>query len=105
MPLFRRGADDLPVAWERQPWWRALSLGGWGLLALGLFATIAFLGGLLSGQVLLLLAIKSKSGPIEVSYESSPFWFVVCMALNLAAAVAIWALFASWLRERRALQP
>ena len=72
------------------------------MLALGLFATLAFVGGLATGQVLLLLAIKSKSGPLAISYQSSPLWFFVCMALNLAAAVAIWALFIAWLRERRA---
>lgn len=103
MRLFRKHSSDLPVAWEPKPWWRALSLPGWGLLALGLFATLAFIGGMLSGQVLLLLAIKSKSGPFEVSYQSSPFWFLVCMALNLLAALAIWALFIAWLRERRSL--
>jgi hypothetical protein len=101
MPLFRHGSADLPVVWERKPWWRVLSLGGWGLLALGEFATLAFVAGLVSGQVLLLLAIKSKSGPIEVSYQSSPLWFVVCMALNFVAAVTIWALFIAWLWKRQ----
>jgi len=105
MHLFRRSVSDLPVAWERKPWWRALSVGGWALLAIGSFATAAFFGGLVTGQVLLLLAIKSKSGPIEVSFQSSPFWFVACMALNFVVASAVWALFVRWLRGRQAPTP
>ena len=103
MSMFRRGTAELPVAWEQTPWWRSLSLAGWGLLALGAFATLSFIGGLVSGQVLLLLSIKAKSGPMQVTLDSSPFWFVVCMAINFAFAVAVWALFIYWLRERKAL--
>lgn len=103
MSLFRRATADLPVAWEQVPWWRSFSIAGWGLLALAAFATLSFIGGLVSGQVLLLLAIKAKSGPMQVTFQSSPFWFAVCMAINFAFAGAVWSLFFSWLRERKAL--
>lgn len=100
--MFRTQEPEFAVAWEQAPWWRVLSLGGWGLLFLAIFSTAGFLAGLVFGEVLFLASFKQKSGPLAVSYQASPLGFVVCMALNLLVAVGLWWLFVSWLQSRRA---
>jgi hypothetical protein len=92
---------EFAIAWEQVPWWRALSLTGWGVFFLAVFSTASFFLGLVSGEVLFLLSFKQKSGPLAVSYQVSPVGFLVCMAFNLIIAVGLWWLFASWLQSRR----
>jgi len=99
--MFRTRQPEFAVAWEQAPWWRVLSLAGWGVLFLAVFSTASFLVGLVSGEVLFLLSYKQKSGPLAVSYQASPLGFSVCMVLNLVVAVGLWWLFASWLQGRR----
>lgn len=101
LTMFGSRKPDFAVAWEQPPWWRVLSLTGWGVLFLAVFSTASFLVGLVSGEVLFILSFKQKSGPLAVSYQASPIGFAVCMVLNLAIAVGLWWLFVSWLQSRR----
>lgn len=78
-----------------------MSVAGWGLLFLGMFATAAFVVGVVSGEVLFLLTLKGKSGPMQVSYASSPFWYYVCMIINFVIAICVWILFFAWFQEHR----
>lgn len=78
-----------------------MSLAGWGLLILGLFATAAFVVGVVTGEVMFLLTLKGKSGPMQVSYAASPFWYYVCMIINFVIAICIWTIFIAWLQEYR----
>jgi hypothetical protein len=95
--------SDLPTDWDPKPWWRTLSLLGWLLLALAVFATLSFVAGVLTGETLVLLSFKAKSGPVEFSWEQSPGWFTVAMLVNALVAVGVWLAFAGWLKERRSV--
>jgi len=99
--VFRTRKPEFAVAWEHPPWWRVLSLTGWGVLFLAVFSTASFLVGLVSGEVLFILSFKQKSGPLAVSYQASPIGFAICMVLNLAIALGLWWLVVSWLQSRR----
>ena len=99
--MFRTRKPEFAVAWEHPPWWRVLSLTGWGVLFLAVFSTASFLVGLVSGEVLFILSFKQKSGPLALSYQASPVGFAVCMGLNLVIALGLWWLFVSWLQSRR----
>jgi len=101
MKMPRKLGVRFAVAGEPAPWWRVLSLTGWGVLFLAVFSTASFLLGLVSGEVLFILSFKQKSGPLALSYQASPLGFAVCMVLNLIIAVGLWSLFGSWLQSRR----
>jgi hypothetical protein len=100
MGIFRRPAE-FAVAWEPKPWWRSMSLLGWTALFFGLFATVFFVFGLVTGEVLFVLSPKAKSGPIQISAEDHIIWYWVLMAANLAISVVVWGLFFSWIKERQ----
>jgi len=99
--MFPNRKPEFSVAWEQAPWWRVLSLTGWGVLFLAVFSTASFLLGLISGEVLFFLSFKQKSAPLSLSYQASPLGFIVCMVLNLIITVSLWSLFGSWLQSRR----
>jgi hypothetical protein len=99
--MFRRKATDFATDWDRKPWWKVVSLAGWGLVLLGCFATASLFFGAAYGEVLLLLAVKSRSGPMSFSLQESPILFWLIMALNALIAGVIWFLLASWIKERR----
>jgi hypothetical protein len=99
MSLFER--DHSKLARRSESWWRAMSLSGWGLLFLAVFATVSFILGVVTGETLFLPSYASKSGPAEVSWASSPLLFVLAMVTNLAIGVGIWGAYSLWLTRRR----
>lgn len=92
--------SEFATDWDQKPWWRSMSLAGWSLLALAVFASTSFVFGIVTGETLLLLAIKSKSGSMQFGWRQSPGWFSFAMSLNAVVAAGIWLVFAAWLRER-----
>lgn len=79
-----------------------MSLWGWLLLFFALFSTICFIGGAISGEVLLLPPVKQRSGSIlEATLTDAPVMFFSLMAANAAVAILLWGLFLAWLEERR----
>lgn len=99
--MFRR-RTEFAVAWEPRPWWRVLSMRGWGTLSLAVFSSISFLGGLVFGQVFFVIGVRQHGKAWSADQVSTPVEFLVLMALNLALSAGLWWMFASWLRERRA---
>lgn len=93
--------SELRADWDLPPWWRALTLRGWAAFLFGSFATVALLAGFYTGQVLFIASSKQKSGPIDVSFFTHPFWFIVCMIANAVIAAVTWYRFFFWLRNRR----
>ena len=75
------------------PWWRAMSLGGWGIIFLATFALVGFCFGLMAGEVPFLPSYKAKSGPASFSWSSSPVLFSLAMMFNLVVGICIWVLF------------
>ena len=100
MSLFSRSTSIETFA--PRPWWRELSLRGWALLLLGIFATAALVLGLATGETALLLVPKSNSGPVGLSLESSPVLFWLAMAANLVVSAIVWVKFILWLSRRTA---
>jgi hypothetical protein len=99
--MFRFRKSEFEVDWEQPPWWQVISPRGWGVLFLAVFSTLSFVVGLVSGEALLVISYKQKSGPGHAAYQASPVWFIICMAINAAISIGLWALFSSWLRDRR----
>jgi hypothetical protein len=86
--------------WDEKPWWRNVGLEGWLLLLLALFATCAFILGVITGETLFLPTFRAKSGPMDASMHEHPIWFALVMTLNAIIAVGIWFLFGRWLKTR-----
>ena len=99
--MFRSRGTEFEVAWEQPPWWRSLSLAGWGILFLAVFATASFICGATLQVVPFLFSLRQKSGPAVAAYEAEPIEFIFLMLLNFLLASGLWWLFTSWLRERR----
>jgi hypothetical protein len=99
--MFHRLSRELPTDWDRRPWYRELSLKGWAVLLFAIFTSFSFLLGLLGGVTLFLPFARSKSGPLEISFFSTPVWFAVAMAVNFTVAAWLWYEFVAWLRSRR----
>jgi len=100
MPLFKRSAD-LPTAWDPKPWWRLLSVGGFGVMLLGVSSTLFFVLGAATGEALFIFPTKMVAIPFEASVHTSPILYFVLMGANLITSCAIWLWFLSWLKERR----
>jgi hypothetical protein len=86
---------------ESQSWWRAMSLRGWGLLFLAVFATVSFILGAVTGETLFLPSYAAKSGPAQISWTGSPVLFLLAMAGNLVLGAGIWLAYFWWLSGRR----
>ena len=99
MSLFTRTKAQFSA--QPLPWWRSLSLMGWGMVFIATFATIGFAFGLAVGETLFLPSYSSKSGPSAISYSASPVLFILAMGFNLVASTIIWGLFIRWLLSRR----
>ncbi len=99
MSLFARTKAQFSA--QPLPWWRSMSLIGWGMVFLATVATTGFVLGLAFGETLFLPSYTSKSGPAAVSYASSPVLFILAMGFNLVASTIVWGLFIRWLLSRR----
>lgn len=82
-------------------WWSSMSLRGWSLLFLAVFATASFILGAVTGETLFLPSYAAKSGPAQVSWARSPVLFLLVMVGNLAIGAGIWVAYFWWLRGRR----
>jgi hypothetical protein len=98
MSFFER--DHFLLTGESQSWWRSMSLRGWGLLFLAMFAMFSFILGLISGETLFLPSYASKSGPAEVSWKGSPMLFLLAMSANLVIGAGIGVAYFRWLDRR-----
>lgn len=99
MSLFERNHSTL--AGERHSWWHSMSLRGWGLLLLAVFATASFILGVITGETLFLPSYASKSGPAGVSWADSPVLFLLAMIGNLVIGAGLWVAYFWWLSGRR----
>lgn len=99
MSLF--GRDHSLLAGESHSWWRSMSLRGWSLLFLAVFATVSFILGAVSGETLFIPSYASKSGPAGASWADSPVLFLLAMVGNLLVGAGIWVAYFWWLNGRR----
>jgi hypothetical protein len=101
--LFSALSRKTETTGPNRPWWSVLSVNGWLIVLIAVVSTAFLIIGAISGEVMFLPPVKSRSGDVaSASLQSEPIWYFVLMALNAVVSFVAWAMFITWLKSRRA---